>query len=939
MMMTSMITRLALIVLCMPGLQARAQETPEQTAIRAELMRPAGVTNDWQYWRKRGDQARQLGDQALRRKVLEEGLGLVKDKGLELYLMREYWSTLRALGNPVEYIPYGEKLILHDPRDYAQRFVLAINYLALGNLERAQTLIKEAQAFGDNSAGFKDAEANALGQLAQRKGQLEDAIKHLQQSVSFADQAAAEQPLNVPKAGNRTYRRMTLASAMSAAGQYTQALEALRTARELAIRSALSGNVLADIERRFGFVYLDQGSYDKALITLERAWALAQAAGQTENSENFASVLAKRLTALIGLKRLDEARKVASEEIPRAQNLQKASAIILSIATWLTNDAEQAQQFADKALNESQSLYGDSHPSTLFAEALRNSITASTSPTPAKLAQLGQSIERLRADKATPNGASQALRQYLFDRYLSLQTQQANRTPQSQDDAFLIAEERRASGVGTVVAEAARRAVSRQAGLAELVKRKTEVAHELSAAFDNLAAATSADKAIRDDVVITRLRAQLRNLQDEQLQIERSISVRYPQYNELTSTTPVTPADAARLLARDEVLVSLLPAETTTYVWIITRDRAPLAYTVPLGEAALREQVVRLRRTLDIGLFSSNRIPAFDTLGARTLYDALLGPAQALLAGRAQLIVNASGPLAQIPFGVLVTGPDGPHGTSWLAREHSISHIASIGAFSALRQSSFHTAAARPFIGFGDPQFSRMPAKSPPLAMATRNLALPRSADTSDNERLAAALKQYDQIPPLPETREELLAIADALGADKNADVFLGRAASREAVLKANLADYQVLSFSTHGLMAGDLPGLTQPALAMAAPEKEGESPLLLLEDVMSLKLNADWVVLSACNTAAADGQSGEALSGLARGFFYAGARSLLVTHWAVESVSAQQLMTETFKAYAANKSLSRAEALRTAQIKLMKNPKYAHPFYWAPYALVGDGS
>ena len=144
--------------------------------------------------------------------------------------------------------------------------------------------------------------------------------------------------------------------------------------------------------------------------------------------------------------------------------------------------------------------------------------------------------------------------------------------------------------------------------------------------------------------------------------------------------------------------------------------------------------------------------------------------------------------------------------------------------------------------------------------------------------------------------------------------------------------------FATHGLLAGDLPHLDQPALAMATSEQAGLSPLLTLEDVLSLKLNADWVVLSACNTAGADGRVEEAMSGLARGFFYAGSRSLLVTHWSVESESAMQLTTSTFDAYQNDPKIQRAEALRIAMLKVMQEKRFAHPTFWAPYALVGEG-
>lgn len=272
-----------------------------------------------------------------------------------------------------------------------------------------------------------------------------------------------------------------------------------------------------------------------------------------------------------------------------------------------------------------------------------------------------------------------------------------------------------------------------------------------------------------------------------------------------------------------------------------------------------------------------------------------------------------------------------------------------------------------PLMAWGDPTFqssqskasqvlviiekfaTNLVASSNPEAVTqslVRTVNLTRASTLVDLEKEdpRSALR-YGDIPALPETRDELLAIAKELGANPTADVLLGERASRQSVLQANasgaLGKKRVIAFATHGLMAGDLPNLTQPALALAATGADNTNPLaplLTLEDVLTLKLNADWVVLSACNTAAADGKAEEALSGLARGFFYAGSRSLLVTHWAVESESAKALTTATFAHYSANPNAPKAESLRQAMLKVMAVPQYAHPAYWAPYALVGDG-
>ena len=152
--------------------------------------------------------------------------------------------------------------------------------------------------------------------------------------------------------------------------------------------------------------------------------------------------------------------------------------------------------------------------------------------------------------------------------------------------------------------------------------------------------------------------------------------------------------------------------------------------------------------------------------------------------------------------------------------------------------------------------------------------------------------------------------------------------------------------------MPGDLDGLTQPALALTAPEVAGVDGdgLLTVDKILGLRLNADWVVLSACNTGAGAGAGADAVSGLGRAFFYAGSRALLVTNWSVDSESARELVTDLFRRQADNPTLSRMETLRQAMVALMDRSEakdqagkvlftYAHPFFWAPYTIVGDGS
>ena len=206
-------------------------------------------------------------------------------------------------------------------------------------------------------------------------------------------------------------------------------------------------------------------------------------------------------------------------------------------------------------------------------------------------------------------------------------------------------------------------------------------------------------------------------------------------------------------------------------------------------------------------------------------------------------------------------------------------------------------------------------------------------------------------LPRLPDTADEVIGIARVSKADPEKDIFLGRDASEGNVKELDLAKYKIIVFATHGLVAGDLDGLTEPALALTSPVVTGEEEdgLLTLGEILALKLDADWVVLSACNTASADGETSEAMSGLARAFFYAGARALLVSNWPVETVSAKKLTTDIFRRQADQPDLSRAQALRRSMVQLIDGPgftdqsgktlfSYAHPIFWAPFTLVGDG-
>jgi len=423
---------------------------------------------------------------------------------------------------------------------------------------------------------------------------------------------------------------------------------------------------------------------------------------------------------------------------------------------------------------------------------------------------------------------------------------------------------------------------------------------------------------------------------------------------------PLIAEEVPTLLDANEALVFFLVGANESYVFALTREGFEWR-TLSLGEESVSAKVAAFRRGLDVveltKSISMGEAQLFDLAAAHELYVALFGPIEALIKHKPQLLIVPSGPLTALPFHLLVVDKPviiGPQmqinemaayrDAAWLVKRHAVTVLPSVANLKALRVSARKGQGTKPMIGFGDPVFA--PDKVAALAgqRTARVKIAARTRAYSEYWQGASVnrAKLAEALAPLPDSADELKAVAAKLGAPAS-DIYLGRNATEANVKRLPLADYRVVYFATHGLVAGDVEGLGEPSLALTLPNEPSEldDGLLTASEVAQLELNADWVVLSACNTAAGEKPGAEALSGLARAFFYAGARALLVSHWGIDSKAAVRLATSTFDIMNSDRTIGRAEALRRAMLIYLDDRSdiwNAYPAFWGSFSLVGDG-
>lgn len=733
---------------------------------------------------------------------------------------------------------------------------------------------------------------------------------------------------------------MQLSNCLSEQGRFA---DATRLAEEAVRSFELAGATpeslfLANSRRALGSSYVSQGRYSDAVVVFEQM-----------------------RTGLNGDVTL--ARKVGSGDLDWV------------LALLRTGKADSAEEMARNMLEKAQQKQVSG---TRLAElrAFHAMTLAATGQREAALTAFKQSIPKLvethRNDGEAGTGSVKRQQRMIaaIESYLKLLYDTTRDKPetlqQAASESFTLADIARGSAVQQALTASAARASISDPALAELARREQDAQRRIGALGDILTQLLAAPPEQQLPQVQAKMREDLDAIKAERSKLKKDIEQRFPEYAELVDPKPATLAQAQKLLKAGESLVAWYFGEEGGWVWA-TNQRGSIGFSaVPYNRKQIAQSVQALRKSLDPGVASIDDIPAFDVVQAHRLFTGLLQPVASEWQDAQSLLAIPHAELGQLPLALLPTAASAQPGKTaipfgdyrtvpWLARKLAVTQLPSVTALASLRRLPAPRQDRQAFIGFGDPLFSTeqatqvMKVAQAEAGLATRGSGKLRLRNVPQTRGVSSA--ELSLLPRLPDTNQEIREIADVLKADVERDVYLQKRATVHAVLNTDLSNRRVVMFATHGLVPGELDGLIQPALALTSPEvaDPDSDGLLTMDRILTLKLNADWVVLSACNTAAGDSNGSEAVSGLGRAFFYTGARALLVSNWPVETVAARKLMTDLFRRQVNASSLGKAEALRQSMLGLIDGPgaqdpktgrvsfSYAHPLFWAPFVVVGD--
>jgi TPR repeat protein/CHAT domain-containing protein len=849
---------------------------------------------------------------------------------------------------------------------------------------RAQNLFfnEDMRDHGPNSLDTLE-DLLSLCDLEIREGQDSSARNHLDRAIQTIDALG-----NIPASTRVTFFR-NFGSLLSRLGRYSEAERFLILANELQLALNQEGHQRSGSELRFDELSETRekiGDLDGAIVYQLRA-LLQSSFNGLESSERYDKETGpQRWIRLIDLlnrtdrrpwsdKLLtfvhDEAKREFARDLPeplkfpldlsnfentfgrvdRSDLLAIALGDLGQVYSWMGRH-EEALPLLEQQARTRKNVFGESSPeatATLakFADELRLSGRGDEALAKAREG-FSLALQYANRNKESSTATVDILN---IPATTLLKAEYSNDGITLADDAFEVAQHVVGSAAAKALQALGARLAQADPSIRAFVRQRQDLNQQINRLDADLVAAISSDPKFANPKLESELRQKIKSA-EASLQTKNSTRpARLAKIDELDQPSPVSYKEVRSLLQPDEALVIITVGNDSTFVFVATADNLRWVQ-VDVGGYALDQMVATLRCGLDpeywsesycrklMHVTSDRKKERFDASLSYTLYRQLFGKIEDTIRSKPRLSLVLSGALTSLPPQVFVTSdPTGksPQQIDWIVRTHAVTVLPSVASLKVLRGRSTKAAGKRPLIGFANPVFDPY--------MPNRKLASSGIASRSLNGSVADVMGLKSALPPLPDTATELREVAASVKGNPH-DIILGDDATESRVKRERLDQYRIIYFATHGLLADQVAKYAklspEPALALSLPKNptEFDDGLLTASEVAQLKIDADWVVLSACNTAAGDKPGAEALSGLARAFFYAGGRSLLVSNWAVPTESTVALMEGTFVALAADPKLSHAEALQKSMLATMENPhhpEWANPTFWAPFIVVGE--
>jgi CHAT domain-containing protein len=679
--------------------------------------------------------------------------------------------------------------------------------------------------------------------------------------------------------------------------------KALETAKEaLSLSSELNNNfVKATTLILMGRIYQGKNDYQNALLFLKQAVSIAK---QMENKQVEANALRNIGKTFNREQRYQEAISTFNQEIELRQALNDRvgeAEVMFEIAT------------NQKALGNQDVAHNQIEKTITIIEELRTKIV---------------SPELRTSYFATKQ------KYYQFKIDLLMQLHKQNPSKRYDAQALETSDRARARSLVELLTEA--NANIREGIKPELLDRERNLQQKLDALEKQrlgLASRPNTGKQIAD------IKQQIDKLLDNYQQLRTEIRLNSRRYADLKFPEPVTLQEIQqKILDDDTLLLTYSLGEERSYLWLVSKTKIH-SYELPkLAEIEAQAKQFHGYLKAKPNKFTSAAATDIGKQAATKLSQMLLQPVANKL-GNKRLLIVSDGALQYVPFTALPVCKDATCNVSIpLLTNHEIINSPSVSTIAILRSEQQRKAAPKTLAVLADPVFSKddtrlsskgkqdtSPTKVNPNNQSENldSLLLQRSASESDVNFI-----------PLPFTRQEANGIL-ALAPQSSIKAF-DFDANRAFATNPQLSQYRFVHFATHGILNSTNPELSGVVLSLVNQKGESENGFLRLNDIFNLKLSAELVVLSACETGLGKEVKGEGLVGLTRGFMYAGSHRLVVSLWKVADEGTSVLMTK-FYTKMLQQGLKPAEALRAAQLEMSQDKKYFAPYYWAGFTLQGE--